>query len=474
MTRRTVPINITTRTNKARFTQGGTAELVNCYVERVGEEGKVQEYVVASDGLQGFANLEGVTGGVRQKLEVDGKTWVTAGTSPRLFEVRSNGTVFDRGALSGFDTTGPVFMARNRRSTPDIAIVNNGLMFNYRTSLAQVTDVDLLAPTSLAVNDGQFLIGTANNTWQVGDIDDGTSWDGLSFERADASPDAVVRVYARQGEALIFGELTTEFWANAGLADATGYQRTEVGEFGCLSSQSVQTVAGAVFFVAHDRTVRAISGYSFQRISTHAIERYIETLTDYSLINASTWVRDGHSFYEINTPDWTFAYDTVTGNWHTRKSYGLQSWNIGTAVSAFGKTLVGSSTDPIIYEMGPQFFSDAGQPLVMTMTLPPLMVPGQRITIHRAWWDLERGVGTGQGDAQDIDPEVMVEWSLDGGATFGGSRLIKLGQQGQRTNELEVRRLGQCKGMGFVFRLSCSAKVAKCIYQGLAEIDVDD
>jgi hypothetical protein len=29
----TVPIQITTRTNKARFTQGGTAELVNCYVE---------------------------------------------------------------------------------------------------------------------------------------------------------------------------------------------------------------------------------------------------------------------------------------------------------------------------------------------------------------------------------------------------------------------------------------------------------
>jgi hypothetical protein len=474
MATQTVPINITTRTNKARFTQGGTAELVNCYVEQIGSEGKVQEYVVASDGLQGFAALEGVTTGVRDMLEVDGATWAVCGTSARLFEIRSNGNVFDRGALSGFDETGPVYMARNRRSTPDIGIVNNGLMFNYRTSLAQVTDVDLLAPTSLAVNDGQFIIGTQNNTWQVGDIDDATAWDGLSFERADASPDAVKRVYARQGEALIFGELTTEFWANAGLADATGYQRTEVAEFGILSPKSPATVAGIVYFVAHDRTVRAISGYTPQRVSDHTVERAIESLTDRSLITGFTWVRDGHSFYVINAPGWSYALDTVTGRWHTRKSYGSNSYNIGTAVSAFGKVLVGSSTQPIIYEMSPSFFEDAGQPLVSTMTFAPLMYPGKRITVHKAWWDFERGVGTGQGDAQDIDPEIALEWSLDGGATFGGSRLIKLGQQGKRTNDLEAWRLGQCKGQGFVFRVTCSAKVAKAIYQGQAEITLDE
>ncbi len=108
------------------------------------------------------------------------------------------------------------------------------------------------------------------------------------------------------------------------------------------------------------------------------------------------------------------------------------------------------------------------------MTFAPLMYPGRKITVHKAWWDLERGVGTGQGAAQDIDPEIALEWSLDGGATFGGSRLIKLGQQGKRTNDLEAWRLGQCKGQGFVFRLTCSAKVAKAIYQGQAEITLDE
>lgn len=468
-----VPIALTNKTNKARFTQGGSAELINCYAEAIGEEGKVQWCLVASDGLQGFALLPGVTGPVRATLEVDGSLWVVAGTSPRLFQVSSTGIVTDRGALSGFDTSGPVYMARNRRSTPDIAIVNNGLMFNYRTSLSQVTDVDLLAPQSLTVNDGQFIIGTANNKWQVGEIDDATAWDDLSFERADASPDAVKRVYARQGEALIFGELTTEYWANVGGADATGYSRTEVSEFGILSPNSAATVAGVVYFVAHDRTVRAISGYAPQRISTHAIEREIERLTDYSSLTGLTWVRDGHSFYVLNSALWSYAYDTATGVWHTRKSHGSGSWNIATATAAFGKTIVGSATEPVLYEMGPQFFADAGEPLVMQATLPPLLAPGKRITIHRAWWDCERGVGTGQGDAQDIDPEIMVEWSLDGGATFGGARKIKLGQQGKRTNELEVRRLGQCKGLGFVFRLTCSAKVARAIYQGQAEIDVN-
>jgi hypothetical protein len=469
-----VPIALTNKTNPARFRSGGTAELVNCYAEAIGDEGKVQWCLVASDGLEGFARLDGANGPIRAMLEVDGTLWVVVGTSARLYRITSTGVVTDIGALSGFDSTGPVYMARNRRSTPDIAIVNNGLMFYYRTTLAQVTDVDLLAPTSLAVNDGQFIIGTANNTWQVGEIDDASAWDGLSFERADASPDAVVRVFARQGEALIFGELTTEYWTNAGLADGTGYQRTEVSEFGCLAPQSVQTVAGVVYFVAHDRTVRAISGYAPQRISTHAIERQIETLADYDSITSATWVRDGHSFYVINSAEWTFAYDTSTGTWHTRRSYGNASWNIGTTVTAFGKTLVGSSTEPVIYEMGPQFFSDAGQPLVMQATLPALVRPGKEITIHKVWLDLERGVGTGQGDSQDVDPEVILEWSLDGGATFTGSRVLKLGEQGRRTTEIETYRLGQCLGQGFVFRLTCSARVARCIYQVMAEIDIDD
>lgn len=473
MAPRTVPIALTDKHNPARYTQGGSASIVNGYAEVIGDEGKTQYAIVASDGLQGWLHLEGVSGPIRALLEVDGLLYIVAGTSARLFRAKANGFVLDLGALSGFDQSGPVYMARNRRSPPDVAIVNNGMMFYYRTSLAQVSDVDLLAPTSLAVVDGIFLIGTANNKWQAGEIDDASAWDALSFERADASPDAVVRVYGRQGEALIFGETTTEFWGNAGLADGTGFSRTEVAEFGCLAPGSVVTVGGLVYFVAHDRTVRRTAGYTPERISTHAIEREIEALPDKTVVVGYTWVRDGHSFYVIRAGSLTFAYDTVTGLWHRRRSYGDTAWNVGCAAVLGGKTIVGSITGPDLYEMGPQFLDDAGQPLVLETVLPPLVLPGKKITVHRAWWDWERGVGTGQGDDADVDPEVMIQWSLDGGATFSGNRTVKLGAQGRRTNDLEIRRLGQCKGQGFVFKLTCSAKVAKAIYQGQAEITVD-
>jgi hypothetical protein len=123
--------------------------------------------------------------------------------------------------------------------------------------------------------------------------------------------------------------------------------------------------------------------------------------------------------------------------------------------------------------MSPDYFDDDGLPKVISMTFSPLVVPGKNITVHKVHWDLERGVGTGQGAAQDIDPEVMLSWSKDGGATFGGNRLLKLGQQGKRTGDIETFRLGRCKGHGFVFRLTCSANVARAIYQGVAEISVD-
>ena len=57
----------------------------------------------------------------------------------------------------------------------------DGVMYYYRTSLSQVTDADLLAPLSLTVVDRIIIIGTAQNKWQAGDIDDASSWDPLSF-----------------------------------------------------------------------------------------------------------------------------------------------------------------------------------------------------------------------------------------------------------------------------------------------------
>ena len=466
-----VPVALAIRSNPARTKQAGTTSLVNCYVEQIGEDGKVPFAIHASDGLQGLTVLPEASGGVRAMLEVAGYLWSVAGTG---FYRTTPGTESILIGSMNISTTAPVYILRNRRTTPDILIICDGLAYYYRTTFQQVTDADLLGPISGDVVNGRFVIGTSDNQWQAGDIDDASAWDPLSFERADANADDVVRVAARQGEALIFGALTTEFWSDQGLADGTGFSRVQVMDLGCAAQASVGAIDQTLGWVAHDRTVRRLVGYQGERISTHAVERAIESLSDRTTIRAANWVRDGHYFYQLSSPDWTWGYDSVTGFWHERKTYGRDYWR-GSVVTTFGsRIVVGDRDEGIIYEMGPQFSDEAGDPLVMQVTLPPVHAYPKRITVNAVYLDVEKGVGLADGAAQDVNPVVLFEWSRDGGHTFHGERELRMGRQGQRVERLATHRLGQSNENGFVFRLTCSARVARAIYDMKADVEVAD
>lgn len=463
-----VPVSLGTRSNPARFAQGGSARLINCYAEDAGGEAKVPWPIYACDGLQGFAVLPDANGGVRASIEVDGFYYCVAGT--RAYKVQSNGSVTLIASMN-IDDTSPVYMARNRRAVPDIGIVCGGLMYNIRANvLTQVTDADLLSPTSLAFVDGYFVIGTANNTWQIGAIDDATAWDALDYTRADANPDAVVAVSAIQSQAVIFGEVSTEFHRNTGGADFP-FERVTSVDIGLLAAGSIQPVEQTLAFVGHDRTVRMFGGYEAVRISTNAVERDIEDLADRSTIRSATWVKDGHTFYAITSAEWTWVYDTVTKFWHERRSYGRPNWNIATVTAFAGKLIAGHLTEGKIYEMSADFFDEAGEPLVSEVVLPPVHAFPYPLIFNAVYLDVQRGVGTGVGAVEDVDPEIMLSWSEDGGETFAGQRLLKLGQMGKTTQKVRTHRLGRSGENGRVFKVSCSAKVARALYGMTVDID---
>lgn len=462
------PISLGVRSNPARFKQGGSARLINFYAENAGEEGKVQWPIYASDGLQGFADLPDAAGGVRAAIAVDNVLYVVAGV--RAYSVTPSGVVTLLGSMS-ISATAPVYMARNRRTVPDIAIVCDGLMYYIRAGvLAQVTDVDLLAPTSLSFVDGYFVIGTANNTWQIGAIDDASAWDALDYTRADANPDAVVAVSALQSDAVIGGEFSTEFHRNTGAANFP-FERVMSIDIGIGAAGSLQPVEQTLAFVGHDRTVRMLNGADAVRISTNAVERAIEDLTDKSKIKSASWVKDGHTFYAITSPDWTWIYDTSTQLWHERKSYGLNYWNISTVTAFDGKLIAGDATTGALYEMSADFYDDAGEHLVSEIILPPVHAFPYPLVFNALYIDVQRGVGVGSGDAQDVDPEIMISWSEDGGETFGNERRLKLGQQGKTATRVRAYRLGTSKENGRVFKLSMSAKVARAIYGVSVDFD---
>jgi hypothetical protein len=471
-----VPISLTNKSNPARFKQGGSAQLLNCYVEEIGKEGKVPWAIYASDGLEGFAFLQGVASGLGCRAGInldDSAVYVVAGTA--LYKIKANGDQTLIGSMN-ISTTAPVFMERNRRASPDIMIVCDGLGYYCRADvLTQITDTDFLAAVSLGFSDGYFGITTVLSEWAIGSLDDAANWDGLDTATADGDPDALVRIGGLQAQFMLFGERSLEIWADTGNADFA-YQRSTVLEIGMLkgASNSLATVEQSLAWVAHDRTVRMLGqGYDAQRISTPAVERAIQSVADPSKIEATSWYSNGHTFYKISCPDWTWVYDTVTQLWHQRQSYGRKNWRV-SFVLAFGEKLIaGDATSGALYEMGPQFFDDASEPLISRVVLPPVHGFPYRLQHNAIYIDCQKGVGIGQGEPQDVDPELMLEWSHDGGETFHTPRALKLGQQGKNLTRVRTFRLGQAPQDGRVYALSWSAKVARALYGISADISKD-
>lgn len=469
-----VPFQLPTGSTKGKFLQGGACRLINCYASEIGPEGKVPRAIYSSDGLQGFCLLPNVPNniGCRAGLNLDDLAlYVVAGVG--LYKVVPNGTQTLIGSMN-ISTTAPVFMARNRRVPADVTIVCDGLMYNCRADvLSQVTDPDLLGPTSLDNTDGYMITTTKLAEWQISAIDDATSWDGLDFATADSYPDGLTRVITYQAYAYLMGVESTEAWQDTGGADFA-FSRAYVIPLGIFGAASAQKVSDSIFWIAHDKTVRRLSGGDApQVISEPDVQNDIQQVSDATTIKSASWIANGRMFYMITTPDWTWVYDTAMQRWHERQSYGRDNWRISFVVGFGTKIIAGDSISGALYEMSNNFTDDAGDPLVSTIVLPRVHAFPYKLTHNGIFIDVQKGVGTGQGASQDIDPEIMLEWSDDGGATYKGERRIKLGQQGRAMTRVRSFRLGQSQENGRDYRLSWSAKVDRALYEVSADVQQD-
>jgi hypothetical protein len=83
--------------------------------------------------------------------------------------------------------------------------------------------------------------------------------------------------------------------------------------------------------------------------------------------------------------------------------------------------------------------------------------------------DALTGVGVNSDTDSDANPQLMIDYSDDGGATFGGERQVDLGADGQRYVTISERGFGKFGVNGVSFGLSCTAAVVK----GLLDASID-
>lgn len=384
------------------------------------EGDKASEFaVMAIPGLVVFSTISGQP--VRGMHVMDNVLYAVVGTV--LCTVHANGTITGEGTIAG---SLPVMMADNgsQLAIQGGALNNQGYVWS---GLTLYTNILNLPPVSNVVYiDGYFVWSVfESDQFVISSLSDGLVYDPLDVATVEGDPDDIVGMVNLQRELQFYGSRSTEIWFNSGAADFPfERQGNAFIERGCFDRDSIVKIDNSVHFVGEDRIVYRLNGYLPTRISTHGIE--------YQLARASwfrgfTYTAQGHKFYVLNTDIGTFAYDMATGAWHDRKSLDRDNYRVGSSVIAYDKTMMADAYTGLIYYADIDVSTENGAVIPMEVVIPSLQTDRLKATLYA----YELQCQTGVGNALDTDPQVILQWSKDGGNTWSAELSRTLGAVGE-------------------------------------------
>lgn len=473
-----IPVSKGKGSNAARYAQAGQARHVNCYTEETGEEGKTVDIIVAINGWELVATLTNGAG-LRKMLVVDSQLLAISGRL--LFSTNIGFSPIT--TVGGIPSDGPVTMVHNRK-TPNkqVAIVCDGLYFFYEAgTLTPGADPDLPPPIAVTEVDGYFVFIIEDGRWYLAGPNT-SDIDALDLAEAEASADSNVTAVVRGRTLIILGEKSAEFWDPNGSGDFP-FSRTTAIDVGCYAAKTVDKLlvvsknapaVETVMFCGTDHNgaysgVMALNGYTAAKISTPEVDRLVRDEPDKSSLEAMAFIEDGIPRYVLSGSSFTKAYNAAKGEWFDLKSNGEDRWNASCYAQFGSLVLFGHRSLNKIYKSLPTALDEAGEPIICVIQPPPIGMWPQSMIVDQLWADFITGVGRNIGDDDTDDPELIVDYSKDGGENFAVQRRVKLGQQGQKQTRIKLRTMGKFDHNGLTLRFTVSADVIK----GLQQLAID-
>ena len=330
---------------------------------------------------------------------------------------------------------------------------------------AQISDGDFPTCEFVTYQDGYFIVAeTGTQKVYISALNDGTAWDALDFTSVESSPDALTLAYSDNGNVWMFGNRSTEVYQNTGNA-AFPFERISgaIIQTGCASGHTVQKFDNTIAWLGIDEQGQGVvwkaDGYQARRLSTAAIEKRIDEVTDISDSYAWVYHEQGHIFYclQINGLDTTLVYDGATGMWHERSFWnsntGERELHRGGSHFFFnGKNLIGDRENGKIYDLDLGYYSDAGDEIIAERISPHLQDEKRLISFSSFELDMETAIGltTGQGS----DPQIMLQYSDDGGNTWSNELWMSMGKIGEYDTRVVWRQLGNARDRVWKVRIS--------------------
>ena len=454
-------LQIAFRTNESKYSFLGQTRLINAYAEKQDKDAKGPLAVLPCAGMSLFAAVtDSPCRGTIYLEDTDTAYTIHSTSAYKVTYSGTTATVTRVGVIPGTDVVQP---SRNQATMPQISVhCDAGEFYIASDVINTVTDADL--PTPVVSQDhlsGYTIYGLADRRFFLSSLNACQTIDGTDFATAEQGPDPLVRVKADRGDLFIFKQRSVEMWRNTGNTDFPLEPTAVTLQKGLAAPDAVVSSDNTLMWPGDDNTIYRLNGATPQRISDHGIERLLENDASRDAVIGFSHTAEGHSFSSWTGTDWTRTYDSATGAWHSRESYGIDHWRARFPFRAWGKTIVGDELTGNLYELASGTFAEGDDPLVWGIDSPILHVFPNGGIVDALHIDVATGEGTLTG--QGSDPKLMLSWSTDGGATFKGDRELSLGGYGERTARVTTRRLGRFGPKGIQFRIRISDPVIRAL-----------
>lgn len=452
------------RSNPGKYSFQGTAQLINAYAEKLGDDAKAPLAVMPSDGVVQFVDTE--AGPCRGMIYYEDLNRVYSVHSNSIYRITSDGTVTRIGTIPGIDQ---VQLSRNQKADPQIVIQTaSNVHFVESGSVSNLLDDD--APDDIVTANtvsGYTAYGQDTGRFYISGLNSAKEIDALDFATFEHKSDKLRRIEESAGEMVALKSTSLEFWRNVTDQDFP-FAPIAFKSRGLLAKNAVTACDNSLMFIGDDYNAYRLNNYDPAIIGTHHIARLVQEDDNQSDILAFSWARGGHIFANFTGTDWSRCYDAATQVWHSRETYGQSKWRCRHSVQAWGRTLVGDSLSGKIGYFDADTYTEFGATMVWGVDSPPMHAFPNGGIIDALHLDVVTGYGTLTG--QGSDPKVMLQVSKDGGATFGQYRELELGVRGAYTTRVTARRLGKFGPRGAVFRIRISDPVVRSLVAVDAEV----
>lgn len=455
------------RSNPGKYSFQGTTELINAYPEKLGPDGKGPLAIMPCDGL--VSVTEAGTTPCRGMIYLEDQDKLYSVHSSSIYRHTYDGSTITTDRIGTVPGVDQVQLSRNQKADPQILVKSDaGIQVVESGAISFITDEDLPEDIVTAnVASGYAAYGEANGKFTLSSLNNAKTIDALDFATFEQKSDKLVRIEENNGELLGFKTRSLEFWCNVADSDfpffPIGFKSR-----GLKAANSVVASDGTLFFVGDDNNVYRLANYDPQIVSTHEVSRLLQNDTAGEDIVGFGWEREGHAFINITGTDWSRSYDSATGAWHTRSSYGQSRWRAIHSVKAWGMTLFADRLSGKIFKSASGVFTEDGGVMEWGVVSPPMHVFPMGGIIDAVHFDLGTGYGTLSG--QGSDPKLMLDVSKDGGNTFQQYRELELGVTGKTATRVTARRLGQFGPKGAVFRLRITDPVVRSLVNVDAQV----